>query len=51
MDELIKILTQKLAGIEVNDPSSSKDQVNFLSGSETNSSVSETFIQNVETSE
>ena len=50
-DDLIKILTKKLAGIEVNDPSSSKDQVNFLSGSETNSSISETLIQILEASE
>ena len=32
-DELIKILTQKLTGINIKDPSCSKDQVNFLSGS------------------
>ena len=50
-DDLIKILTNKIAGMEVNDPSSSKDQINFLSGLETNSSVSETLIQNIETSE
>ena len=50
-DDLIKILTQKLVGLEVNDPSTSKNQVNFLSGSETNSSVSETLIQNIESSD
>ena len=32
-DELIKILTQKLIVIDIKDPSCSKDQVNFLSGS------------------
>ena len=32
-DDLIKILTQKLSSIEIKDPSSSKEQVNFLSGS------------------
>ena len=37
--------------MEVNDPSSSKDQINFLSGLETNSSVSETLIQNIKTYE
>ena len=37
--------------MEVNNPSSSKDQINFLSGLETNSSVSETLIQNIEASE
>ena len=40
-DDLIKILTQKLSSIEIKDPSSSKGQVNFLSGSETSSIVSE----------
>ena len=50
-DDLIKTLTQKLIGLEVNDPSTSKNQVNFLSGSETNSSISETLIQNIETSD
>ena len=50
-DDLIKILTQKLVGLEVNNPSTSKNQVNFLSGSETNSSVSETLNQNIESSE
>ena len=47
-EDLVKILTQKLAFMELKDPSSSKDQVNFLSGSETGSSVSETFTQNLE---
>ena len=50
-DDLIKILTQKLNTIGVKDPSSSKDQINFLSGSETGTSVSETLIQNLEVSE
>ena len=50
-DDLVKILTKKLAGIDVKDPSSSKDQINFLSGSETGTSVSETLVQNLETSE
>ena len=39
-DDLIKILTQKLSSIEIKDPSSSKEQVNFLSGSETSSIAS-----------
>ena len=39
-DDLIKILTQKLTSIEIKDPFSSKEQVNFLSGSETGSTVS-----------
>ena len=50
-EDLIKILTQKLNTMEVKDPSSSKDQINFLSGSETGTSVSETLIQNLEASE
>ena len=50
-DDLIKILTQKLNTIGVKDPSSSKDQIKFLSGSETGTSVSETLIQNLEVSE
>ena len=36
--------------MELKDPFSSKDQVNFLSGSETGSSVSETCTQNIENS-
>ena len=32
-DDLVKILTQKLYSMDVKDPSSSKDQINFLSGS------------------
>ena len=44
-DDLIKNLTQKLSSIEIKDPSSSKDQVNFLSGSETSSIVSKQLIQ------
>ena len=39
-EDLIKFLTQKLSSIEIKDPSSSKNQVNFLSGSETSSIVS-----------
>ena len=50
-DDLIKNLTKKLNSMEVKDPSSSKDQINFLSGSETGSSVSETFTKNLENSE
>ena len=50
-DELIKILTQKLNTIDVKDPSSSKDQINFLSGSETGTSVSKTLLQNLDSSE
>ena len=49
-DDLVKILTQKLAFMEIKDPSSSKDQIIFLSGSETGSSVSETLIKNLEES-
>ena len=50
-DDLIKILTQKLSFMDIKDPSSSKNQVNFLSGSETGSSVSEIFTKNLENSE
>ena len=50
-EDLIKILTQKLNTMEVKDPSSSKDQIKFLSGSETGTSVSETLIQNLEATE
>ena len=50
-DELIKILTQKLTGIEVKDPSCSKNQVNFLSGSETSSTVSEKLTENLNNSD
>ena len=50
-DDLIKILTQKLSSIEIKDPSSSKNQVNFLSGSETGSSVSKQLIGNFQDSE
>ena len=50
-DELIKILTQKLTGIEVKDPSCSKNQVNFLSGSEISSIVSENLTKNLHNSE
>ena len=34
-DDLIKNLTKKLNTMGIKDPSSSKDQINFLSGSET----------------
>ena len=34
-DDLVKILTQKLEFMNIKDPSSSKDQINYLSGSET----------------
>ena len=44
-DDLKKNLTQKLSSIEIKDPSSSKDQVNFLSGSETSSIVSRQLIE------
>ena len=37
--------------MEIKDLSSSKDQTNFLSGSETGSSVSDTFTKNLENSE
>ena len=50
-DELIKILTQKLTGMDVKDPSCSKNQVNFLSGSETSSIASEQLIDNLQNSE
>ena len=50
-DDLIKILTQKLNTMGIKDPSSSKDQINFLSGSETGTSVLETLIQNLDASE
>ena len=50
-DDLIKILTQKLNTMGIKDPSSSKDQIKFLSGSETGTSVSETLIQNLDASE
>ena len=50
-DELIKILTQKLTGMDIKDPSCSKNQVNFLSGSETSSIASEQLIDNLQNSE
>ena len=50
-DDLIKILTRKLSSIEIKDPSSSKEQVNFLSGSETSSIVSGQLIVNLQNSE
>ena len=50
-EDLIKILTQRLNKKEVKDSSSSKDQINYLSGSETGTTVSETLINNLEESE
>ena len=50
-DDLIKILTQRLSSIEIKDPSSSKEQVNFLSGSETSSIASRQLIENLPNSE
>ena len=50
-DDLIKNLTQKLTSIEIKDPSSSKEQVNFLSGSETGSTVSRQLTTNLHNSE
>ena len=40
-DDLVKNLTKKLEFMNIKDPSSSKDQINYLSGSESGSSVSE----------
>ena len=48
---LIKILTQRLTSIEIKDPSSSKEQVNFLSGLETGSTVSRQLTENLHNSE
>ena len=42
-DDLIKILTKKLEFMNIKGPLTSKDQINFLSGSETGSSVSESL--------
>ena len=50
-DDLVKKLSQKLAYMELKDPSSSKDQINFLSGSEIGSFVSEKFTKNLKNSE
>ena len=50
-DDLIKILTQRLSSIEIKDPSSSKEQVNFLSGSEISSIVSGQLKENLPNSE
>ena len=47
-EDLVKILTQKLSFMDVKDPSSSKDQINFLSGSETASFVSKKITKNLE---
>ena len=49
-DDLIKILTQRLSSIEIKYPSSSKEQVNFLSGSETGSTVSRQLTENLHNS-
>ena len=46
-NDLVKNLSQKLAYMELKDPSYSKDQINFLSGSETCSSVSEKSTENL----
>ena len=45
---MVKILTQKLEFMNIKDPLSSKDQINYLSGSETGSSVSEPITNNSE---
>ena len=50
-DGLIKIFTQKLTSIEIKDPSSSKNQVNFLNGSETSSTISKNPIEILHNSE
>ena len=50
-EDLIKILTQRLSTVEIKDPSSSKNQVNFLSGTGTSSTVSETPIETLHNSE
>ena len=39
-DDLVKILTKKLEFMNIKDPSTSKDQIKFLSGSETGYFVS-----------
>ena len=50
-DDLVKVLSQKLAYMELKNPSSFKYQINFISGLETGSSISETFTQNLENPE
>ena len=45
-NDLIKILAKKLEAMNIIDPSTSKRQLNFLSGSETESSLSEKQTQN-----
>ena len=45
-NDLIKALAQKLESLNITNPSTSKRQINFLSGSETESSVSEEQTQN-----
>ena len=45
-NELIKALTQRLDNINIHDLSSSKGQINFLTGSETESSVEELQTNN-----
>ena len=42
-DDLVKILNKKLEFMNIKDPSISKDQINFLSGSETGSFVLESL--------
>ena len=44
-NNLIKALAQKLETLNITDPSTSKRQINFLSGSETESSVSKEQTQ------
>ena len=50
-DNLIKILTKKLDFMNIKDPSTSKEQINYLSGSETSSPVSESLTNNSKNSE
>ena len=45
-NDLIKVLTQKLEAMNITDPLTSKRQINFLSGSKTESSLSEKQTQN-----
>ena len=45
-NDLIKTLAKKLEAMNITDPSTSKRQINFLSGSETESSSSENQTQN-----
>ena len=45
-NDLIKVLTQRLEAMNITDPSTSKRQINFLSSSKTESSLSEKQTQN-----